>query len=106
MATRRLMASALLGAAVLMAGQVTAGTIQRRKKRQQHRIEAGEKSGRLSATEGARLEKRENALNQEEQAMRQAHGGRLPPGERHVIRKQQKRLSHRIYRQKHDQNDR
>jgi len=106
MMTQRVMVRGLLAAAVLMAGQVTAASIEHAKKRQEQRIENGEKSGRLSPSEAERLEKRENAINQEEQAMRQANGGKLTKGERHVVRKQQKGLSHRIYKQKHDQNNR
>jgi hypothetical protein len=80
--------------------------IARRKERQQQRIAAGVESGRLSPTEAGRLERQETALNHEEQAMRAANGGTLSAGERRVIIHQQNRLSHRVWRQKHDGNDR
>ncbi len=80
--------------------------IARRKERQQHRIAAGVESGRLSPAETGRLERQETALNDEEQAMRAANGGSLSAGERRVLTHQQNRLSRRVWRQKHDGNDR
>ena len=103
----RLTAGALVLATCLGAAQqAPAGEIQRRKARQQRRIGDGVASGRLSPQEGARLEHQEATLNKEENAMREASGGHLTPGERRVINRQQNQLSRRIYRQKHDGNDR
>ena len=99
----------MVAAVVALATCVSAaetGRIERRKTRQQRRIANGEASGQLSPQETERLEKQEGAINKEEQAMREANGGRLSAGERRVINKQQNRLSRRIHRQKHDLNDR
>ena len=87
-------------------GAAEPGRVERRKARQQRRIAGGEASGQLSPQEAERLEKQEGAINREEQAMREANGGKLSAGERRVINKQQNRLSRRIHRQKHDANDR
>jgi hypothetical protein len=90
----------------LATASVHARDIDARKARQQRRIAAGEKNGKLSPKEAARLERQEAALNHEEQAMRAANGGTLTGGERRVLTHEQNHLSHRIWRQKHDGNDR
>lgn len=93
-------------AAVLVAGSADARPIRRREARQDARIAAGVENGELSPAEAQRLGKQEAAIKNEEQAMRAADGGRLTVPERRVLAHQQNRLSHRIYRQKHDGNDR
>jgi hypothetical protein len=108
MRTRCHAVCAVVAATALLAAShaARAGEIQRRKQRQQNRIAAGIESGKLSPKEASRLETQEGALNREEQAMRDANGGHLGPGQRRVINRQQNRLSRRIFRQKHDGNDR
>ncbi len=96
----------VLGIVASAATSAHARDIAHRKVRQQHRIEAGIATGRLSPAEAGRPERQETALNNEEQAMRAANGGRLSAGERRVLTHQQNRLSRRIWRQKHDGNDR
>jgi len=90
---------AVLGAA--MAARADS-PIQQRKDNQQARIAQGVASGQLTAGEAARLEGKEAALNHEERAMRQGNGGKLTPGDRAVIDKQQNKLSGSIYRLKHN----
>ena len=90
--------------AMLAAAPADARDIHKRKARQEHRIEKGEASGRISPTEAARLRNQEGAINREEQAMREANGGKLTAGERRVITRQQNRASRHIHRQAHDAN--
>jgi len=100
---------AMVAAVVALAtsvGAADAGRIERRKNRQQRRIAHGEATGKLSPQEAERLERQEGAIDKEEQAMREANGGKLSPAERRVINRQQNRESRRIFRQKHDANDR
>lgn len=75
-------------------------TIGERKENQQDRIGRGVGNGSLTAGEAARLEKKEKALNAETREMRA--DGKLTPAERARVTRQQNRLSHQIYRQKHD----
>ncbi len=96
-----------IGAAVVAAAATAgtadaAGRIGVRDWRQQGRIAQGIASGRLTAQETARLERREVALNREVGAMRRANGGVLTPGERSLVNRQQNRLSLGIYRLKHN----
>jgi len=108
MRTRRTTVWAVVAAVALLgvSRDAGAGRIQRRKQRQQNRIEAGVKGGKLSPEEASRIEGQEGAINREEQAMRDANGGHLSAAQRRVINRQQNRESHRIFRQKHDGNDR
>ena len=77
------------------------GRIARRQERQQQRIGQGVESGRLTAGETARLERREARLNREIRHDRKDGGG-LSPHERAKIDRQQDRLSRQIYRDKHN----
>ncbi len=77
-------------------------TIQQRKGDQQQRIGQGVRSGQLTAGETHHLEHRERAINHEEHNMRARNNGQLTKHDRHTIRRQQNRESHRIYRDKHN----
>src|SRR5262245_29203754 len=95
-----------VAAAVLLAvAPASTETIEQRKKHQEQRIEKGVKSGKLSPEEATRLQNKENAINKEEEAMREANGGKLSKGEKRVLHNQQRKTSRQIRHQKHDRND-
>jgi len=77
-------------------------TIQDRKENQQDRIAQGVKSGQLTAGETANLESKESGLNKEEHNMRAADNGKLTAADRAKINHQQNKLSHQIYKDKHN----
>lgn len=81
-------------------------SVNKRMRRQNHRINEGLHNGKLSPKEADRLRNQEGALKDEEHAMREANGGKLSKGDRRVLQNQENRLSHRIHRQKHDGNNR
>jgi hypothetical protein len=93
-------------ASVMVAGLVTAGAnaqeIKQRKENQQDRIAQGVKSGELTAGETAHLEKKEAGLNKEIRHDRKVNGGNLTNKEKKQVNRQQNRLSHQIYRDKHN----
>ncbi len=89
-----------LGAMAATAG--AAAPIHQRKVNQQLRIAQGLKGGQLTAREAGRLERREVGLHREVGAMRRANGGALTPAERGLVNRQQNRLSHGIWRLKHN----
>jgi hypothetical protein len=96
-----------LGTAVVALGAMAAtasaaAPIHQRKENQQLRIAQGIRSGQLTAREAGRLERREVGLNRGICAMRRANGGVLTPAERGFVNRQQNRLSHGIYRLKHN----
>ncbi len=60
------------------------------------------KSGQLTPSETAHLERRETAIDKEVKNDRAANGGTLTPAERRQVNRQEKRTSNAIYRKKHN----
>jgi len=78
------------------------GSVNDRRTDQQDRIANGVQSGQLTAGETKRIEGREANLNREVRNDRAANGGRLTGQERQQVNRQQNRLSHSIYQDKHN----
>jgi hypothetical protein len=77
-----------------------AGRVLRRERRQQERIEQGEKSGELTQGEANRLEKGEARIEGErEKALSDGHMDR---SERRKLERMENRQSRRIWRDKHN----
>lgn len=76
--------------------------VGQRRGNQQDRIAQGIKSGQLTAGETAHLENREQGINQQIHADRQANGGKLTGAEKSQINKQQNKASRAIYNDKHN----
>ena len=79
-----------------------AGEVGQRKENQQDRIAQGVKSGQLTAGETAHLENKQAAVNKEVGAERTLNGGKLTPGEKRQVNRQQNRRSQHIYTDKHN----
>jgi hypothetical protein len=90
-----------LAVSILVTGSF-AQEVKQRRENQQDRIANGIASGKLSASETARLEKGQAAINQETRTDRALNGGHLTQGEKQQINRQQNRASGRIYRAKHN----
>ena len=90
--------------ALVVAAPAQSASVDKREKRQAHRINKGEKSGRLSHKEANRLRSQEAGIKNEESAMREAHGGHLTSADKRALQKDETRTSHHIYHQKHDDN--
>ena len=73
-----------------------------RMENQQDRIAQGVRNGSLTANEAAHLENQESRMSQEARNMRQENGGKLSDADKAKLNRQQRRESHNIYRQKHD----
>ncbi len=73
-----------------------------RRDNQQQRIANGIRSGQMSPSEAARTEGREQNINRQVAADRQANGGKLTPGERNNINRKQNGASRHIYNEKHN----
>jgi len=79
---------------------VHAGEIVNREQRQQERIGQGVQSGELTAKETQRLEKEQAKIETDrKQALAD---GKMTDKERAKLHKEQDRVSHHIYKQKHD----
>jgi len=76
--------------------------VGQRRENQQDRIAQGIRSGQMTAGEAARTENREQGINQQVHADRQANGGKLNGSEKKQINKEQNGASRQIYRQKHN----
>jgi hypothetical protein len=75
--------------------------VGQRRENQQDRIAQGIRSGQLKPGQTAKLENREQGINQQVHADRQANGGKLTGQEKQQINGQQNRASRAIYRNKH-----
>jgi hypothetical protein len=75
--------------------------VGQRRENQQDRIAQGIRSGSLNAGQTARLENREQGINQRIAADRQANGGKLTGQEKTRINRAQNGASRAIYRGKH-----
>lgn len=80
-------------------------TVNKRQRYQQGRIYNGINSGELTRREAYRLEKQQYRINRTEQRFRNSGSG-LSWRERYILDQRQDRASRRIYRQKHDRQDR
>jgi Ni/Co efflux regulator RcnB len=80
----------------------SAQPVDRREATQQHRILQGARSGALTPHETQRLEHREGNVQRRESIMRARDGGRLTHRDRRVLARRENRISHAIYRKKHN----
>jgi hypothetical protein len=76
--------------------------VGQRRENQQDRIANGIRNGSMNAGEAARTENREQGINQQIHADRQANGGKLTGQEHRQINREQNGASRQIYRQKHN----
>ena len=76
--------------------------VGQRRENQQDRIANGIRNGSMNAGEAARAENREQGINQQIHADRQANGGKLTGQQKRQINRQQNGASRQIYREKHN----
>jgi hypothetical protein len=76
--------------------------VGQRRENQQDRIAQGIKSGQLTAGETAKLENQQKGINRQVKADRTANGGKLTPGEKQQVNKEQNAASKNIYNKKHN----
>jgi len=76
--------------------------VGQRRQNQQQRIANGISSGQMTAKEAAKTEGQERQINKQVAADRAANGGKLTPGEKQQINKEQNKESQKIYDKKHN----
>ena len=91
-----------LAGAVVVAGTLSAATVNQRRENQQDRIAQSVRSGQLTAHETGRLEGREARVNHQIRDDREDHGGHLTGRERAQVNREQDRIGNGIYRDKHN----
>jgi hypothetical protein len=75
--------------------------VGQRQQNQQDRIANGLRNGTMNANQAAHVENREQGINEQVHADRQANGGKLTGAEKSQINKEQNGASRQIYRDKH-----
>jgi hypothetical protein len=93
-------AAAQAGPGKVDPGHPRVNQVNRRETRQQKRIASGVKNGTLTPKQTSHMEKRENAVQNREQADMAKHNGHLTKAEQRGINRQQNRISRSIYRDK------
>jgi hypothetical protein len=88
-------------------GQVDPGhprvnEVNKREQNQQDRIANGVKNGTMAPGQAARVEKREQHIENQEKADMAAHNGHLTKAEQKQLNREQNRTSKQIYKDKHD----
>ena len=78
------------------------GEIGQRKENQQDRIAQGIKSGQLTPSETAKLEKQQQGINKQVATDRKANGGTLNAAQKKQVNKEQNQASRNIYKKKHN----
>ncbi len=101
MFTKAILATALM-AAVVAPLAASAGEVQNRINDQQARISHGVRDGALTRGEFNHLERSENRIERERDRDLRANGGRLTPGERASLNRQENRQSNRIFFDTHN----
>ncbi|MGB0063789.1 MAG: hypothetical protein WBP85_05030 [Terracidiphilus sp.] len=76
--------------------------VGQRRENQQDRIANGVRNGTMNAGQAARVENREQGINQQIHADRQANGGKLTGQQKSQINREQNGASRQIYRDKHN----
>jgi hypothetical protein len=76
--------------------------VGQRRENQQDRIAQGVKSGQLTPSETAKLEKQQQGINKQVASDRKANGGTLTASEKKQVNKEQNQASRNIYKKKHN----
>ena len=90
------------GPGVVDPGHPRVNEVNQREENQQKRIANGINKGSLNAHETANLERREASVQKQEQADMAKHNGHLTKAEQRQLNRRQDRISHSIYKDKHN----
>lgn len=99
---RRILIAAALGALTLSGLASAQGPVNARQLNQERRIDAGKRSGKLTAAEARRLKAQQYAIKRDEDRMRARHGGKLTARDKRIIHARQEQANRAILRQKHN----
>ena len=90
------------GPGVVDPGHPRVNEVNQREQNQQKRIANGINNGSLNEHETANLERREASVQKQEQADMAKHNGHLTKTEQRQLNRRQDRISHSIYKDKHN----
>ena len=98
----RMIFAVALGGLVSTAAVQAQSPINARQINQERRIDAGTRSGKLTAREAARLKAQQRSIAYEEKRMRARHGGHLTAHDKAILHARQEQANRSILAQKHD----
>jgi hypothetical protein len=90
------------GPGVVDPGHPRVNEVNQREANQQRRIANGINNGSMNAHETANVERREASVQKQEQADMAKHNGHLTKAEQRQLNRRQDRISHSIYKDKHN----
>ena len=90
------------GPGVVDPGHPRVNEVNQREANQQKRIANGINNGSMNAHETANVERREASVQKQEQADMAKHNGHLTKAEQRQLNRRQDRISHSIYKDKHN----
>ena len=90
------------GPGVVDPGHPRVNQVNNREGRQQQRIAKGVSNGTVNSKEASNLEKRETALQNQEQKDMAKHNGHLTKAEQAHLNQRENRISKSIYKDKHN----
>jgi hypothetical protein len=90
------------GPGVVDPGHPRVNEVNQREANQQKRIANGINNGSMNAQETANVERREASVQRQEQADMAKHNGHLTKAEQRQLNRRQDRISHTIYKDKHN----
>ncbi len=99
---RRMMIVAGLMALTMSAAADAQSPVNARQLNQERRIDAGERSGKLTRTEAYRLKTEQRSIARLKARLKARHGGRLTAADKRLIHARQERANAHILSQKHD----
>ena len=76
--------------------------VNARQLNQERRIDAGQRSGKLTGNEAARLDAEQRSIRRLEDQLRARHGGHLTRADKRLIKQRQEAANRHILQQKHD----
>jgi hypothetical protein len=83
-------------------GHPRVNEVNNREQNQQNRIANGVQNGTMTPGQAARVENREQHIENQEKADMAAHNGHLTKNEQNKLNREQNRTSKQIYKDKHD----
>ena len=91
-----------LGALSIGGAAAAQGPVNARQLNQERRIDAGQRSGKLTGREAAQLNAQQRSIAMQEDRMRARNGGHLSPRDKAMLHARQERANRAILAKKHN----
>ncbi len=91
-----------LGALTMVGAAQAQVDVRARQLNQERRIDAGQRSGKLTRAEAARLDREQRSIRAYERQLKARHGGKLTKRDKQLIKQRQEAANRNILNQKRD----